>query len=139
MEAHPHPQITTRPDLPLATQDIARSTLRNGSKAIVTALVGADALREVLGGAELVAQLRTHADAMVRATMRLDGYERLEVEAEVRLIGDHVTYLDLLSKLARGHDDGESALHLSETTRIIAALSRSAMDLGAVLLADTPG
>jgi hypothetical protein len=35
----------------------------------------------------------------------------------------------LLSKLARGHDDGESALHLSETTRLIAALTRAASAL----------
>jgi hypothetical protein len=130
METRPYPQNTTRPDLPLAmTQDIARATLRNGSKDIVALLAGADTVREVLGGTELVAQLRRHADALVRATLRLDGYERLEVEADVRLIGDQVTYLELLSKLARGHDDGESALHLSETTRIIAALARAASTL----------
>jgi len=125
---------TTRPDLPLATtQDIARATLRNASKAVVALLAGADKLREVLGGAELVAGLRTHADAMVRATMRLDGRERLDVEALVRLIGDRVTYLELLSKLARGHEGGESELHLSETTRVLEALARSARELGAVL------
>lgn len=134
MDMRPHPQTTTRPDLPLAmTQDIARTTLRNGSEAVVALLAGAEVLREVLGGSELVAQLRKHADAMVRATMRLDGYERLEVEAAVRQIGDHVTYLELLSKLARGHDDGESALHLTETTRIIAALGREASALSSIV------
>ncbi|HEX7600556.1 MAG TPA: hypothetical protein VF316_03080 [Polyangiaceae bacterium] len=115
---------TTRPDLPLATtQDIARATLRNASKAVVDLLVGADALREVLGGTELVAELRTHADALVRATMRLDGRERLEVEALVRLIGDRVTYLELLSKLAHGREQGESTLHVNETTRVLEALA----------------
>ena len=130
MDMHPHPQVTTRPDLPLPTTlEIARATLRNGSKDIVALLAGADAVREVLGGTELVAKLRTRADAMVRATIRLDGRERLDVEALVRLIGDRVTYLQLLSKLARGREDGESTLHVTETARVIEALARSASAL----------
>lgn len=139
MESLPRRHATTRPDLPLATtQEIARASLRNATHAIATLLAGADGVREALAGTAFVAELRPHADAMVRATMRLDGRERLEVEALVRQIGDHVTYLELLSKLARGREEGESTLHLTETTRILDALARAAKDLGDVLLAAVP-